>query len=63
MPLMLVHGELETTVRISECFGLLINGGLVAMEFPLWIFCPFWCATEIARNEASELNRLRRESA
>ena len=25
MFLMLVYGELETTVRISECFGLLIN--------------------------------------
>ena len=29
---MLVHGELETTVRFSECFSLLINGGSFSME-------------------------------
>ena len=45
--LMLIYGEFETFVRISECFGLLINGGLIAMEFILWIFCLFWCVTEI----------------
>ena len=26
---MLVHGELEMIARISECFGLLINGGFI----------------------------------
>ena len=45
--LMMVHGELETIARISECFGLLINGGFIAMGFILWVFCPFWCVTEI----------------
>ena len=44
---MLVHEELETIARISECFGLLINGGFIAMEFILRIFCPFWYVTEI----------------
>ena len=39
MSLMLIHGELETIARISECFGLLINGGFIAMEFILRIFC------------------------
>ena len=24
-----------------------INGGFIAMEFILQIFCPFWCITEI----------------
>ena len=47
MSLMLAHGELEAIARISEYFGLLINGGFIAMEFTLWIFCLFWCATEI----------------
>ena len=37
---MLVHGELETIARIFECFGLLINGGFIAMEFILRILCP-----------------------
>ena len=45
--LMLVHGELKTIARISESFGLLINGGFIAMEFILRIFCPSWCVTEI----------------
>ena len=45
--LMLVHGELETIVRFSECFSLLISGGFVAMEPILRIFCPFWCAIGI----------------
>ena len=31
MSLMLVNGEFETIARISECFGLLINGGSVAL--------------------------------
>ena len=33
--LMLIYGEFETFVRISECFGLLINGGFFAMKFIL----------------------------
>ena len=45
--LMLIHGELETIARISECFGLLLNGGFIAMEFMPRIFCSFWCVTEI----------------
>ena len=36
--LMLVYGELETTVRFSECFGLLINGDFSAMELILRTF-------------------------
>ena len=44
---MLIYGEFETFARISECFGLFINGGFLAMEFILWIFCLFWCATEV----------------
>ena len=32
---MLIYGGFETFVRISECFGLLINGGFIAMEFIL----------------------------
>ena len=32
MSLMLVHGELETTSRVSVCFSFLINGDSVAME-------------------------------
>ena len=31
MSLMLIHGEFGTTVRISKCFGLLINGGSVTL--------------------------------
>ena len=45
--LMLIYGEFETFAWISECFGLLINGGFIAMEFILWIFFLFWCVTEI----------------
>ena len=41
--LMLIYVEFETI----ECFGLLINGGFVAMEFILWMFCLFWCVAEI----------------
>ena len=33
--LMLIYGEFETFVRLFECFGLLINGGFIAMEFIL----------------------------
>ena len=29
--LMLIYGEFEAFARISECFGLLINGGYVAL--------------------------------
>ena len=29
---MLVYGELETNVRFSECFGLLINDDFSAMD-------------------------------
>ena len=47
MSLMLVHGELETIALISECFGLLINGGFIAMGFILRVSCSFWCVTEI----------------
>ena len=32
---MLIYGEFETFVRLFECFGLLINGGFIAMEFIL----------------------------
>ena len=32
---MLIYGEFETFARISECFGLLINGGFLAIEFIL----------------------------
>ena len=56
---MLIYGEFETFARISECFGLLINGGFLAMEFLLWIFCLFWCATKSAQDEASKFDRLR----
>ena len=45
--LMLIYGEFEAFARIFECFGLLINGGFIAMEFILWIFCLFWCVIEI----------------
>ena len=38
---MLIYGEFETIARISKCFGLLINDGFIAMEFILWILCPF----------------------
>ena len=31
MSLMLIYGEFGTTARISECLGLLINGGSVAL--------------------------------
>ena len=30
-PLMLIYGEFEAFARISECFGLLKNGGSVAL--------------------------------
>ena len=32
---MLIDGEFEMFARISECFGLLINGGFLAIEFIL----------------------------
>ena len=32
---MMIDGEFETFAQISECFGLLINGGFLAMEFIL----------------------------
>ena len=41
--LMLIYGEFETFVRIFECFVPLINGGFIALEFILSIFCLFWC--------------------
>ena len=47
MFLIMVHGELETTAQIFECFGLLINGGFIAMEFILWIFCFSLCVDQI----------------
>ena len=31
MSLMLIYGEFGTTARISECYGLLINGGSVVL--------------------------------
>ena len=46
-PLMLIYGEFEKFVRISECLGLLINVSLIALEFILWIFYLLWCVTEI----------------
>ena len=46
MSLMLVHGELETTSRVSVCFNLLINGGSVAMEPILWSFCFSGCVDQ-----------------
>ena len=33
--LMLICGEFEAFALISECLGLLINGGFIAMEFIL----------------------------
>ena len=30
-----IYGEFETFVQLFECFGLLINGGFIAMEFIL----------------------------
>ena len=32
---MLIYGEFETFAQISESFGLLINGGSLAVEFML----------------------------
>ena len=48
---MLVHGELETTVRFSECFGLLINGDIPAMELILRTFFPFLGATRMRKRQ------------
>ena len=48
MYLMRIYGEFEAFARISECFGLLINGSFIVMEFILRIFCLFWCVTEIS---------------
>ena len=44
MSLMLVHGELETTLRVSVCFNLLINDGFFCygthtLEFLLFLVC------------------------
>ena len=47
MYLMRIYGEFEAFAQISECFGLLINGSFIVMEFILRIFCLFWCVTEI----------------
>ena len=30
---MLIYGEFGAFVRLFECFGLLINGGSIVMEF------------------------------
>ena len=57
---MLIYGEFEVFARISECLGLLINGGFIAMEFTLWIFCLFGVRLRSVRDEASNLDRLRR---
>ena len=40
-PLILVHGELETTVRVSECYCLLINEDFSTMELILRSFFLF----------------------
>ena len=41
MYLMQIYGEFEAFARISERFGLLINGGFTVMEFVLRIFSLF----------------------
>ena len=48
---MLVHGELETTVRFFECFSLLINGDIPAMEPILRTFFPFLGTTGMRKRQ------------
>ena len=55
---MLIYEEFEAFARISECLGLLINGGFIAMDFILWIFCLFSARLRSVRDEASKLDRL-----
>ena len=59
---MLIYEEFEAFARISECLGLLINGGFIAMDFILWIFCLFGARLRYMRDEASKLDRLRQGS-
>ena len=59
---MLIYGEFRTIARIFDCFGLLINGGFIAMEFILWIFCLSGAKLRSARDEASKLDYLHRGS-
>ena len=60
---MLVYGELETTMRFSKCFGLLINGDFFAMELILRTFSLFGAQLESVSDEALTLGHLRRGSA
>ena len=57
--LMMIYGEFEAFAQISECIGLLINGGFIAKELILRMFWLFGTRLRSVGDEASKLDRLR----